>query len=375
VTSAVVRAGTGVAAGVAVSAVLAVAVGAITHRANHDRLVPEDASGHLRRIAIHYVPTMDARALPVWRQLFRALPGDVDVEVAVTAAPDFAHFMGVLANAGVDHLDRFHAVVTGHALTTWSRDRMASLEDGDGRGIGVLSPPRVPTATGARAGDWDAPFAIAHDVYNAQPRISDYVFEGGDFAASQHVVFADANLIGRNLGRGDASRDHLASAVASTFGGDRVVFLGDAQGDVPEHHIMMYAVPLDDHRALVGDVGAGLALAGDAVPHDPDVATQAARFDRVAALLTAQGIAVTRVPVVVLPGAGSYVTYTNALFDRDASGPIVYLPTYRLPALDARATEIYQSLGYRVVPVDLSTMYTLNGSLGCLVNVMDRASA
>ena len=135
---------------------------------------------------------------------------------------------------------------------------------------------------------------------------------------------------------------------------------------------MMYAVPLDDHRALVGDVRAGLALAGDAVPHDPDVATQAERFDRVAAILATDGVAVERIPVVVLPGGGSYVTYTNAMFDRDTAGPVVYLPTYRLPALDARATAIYQSLGYSVVPIDLSSMYTLNGSLGCLVNVMER---
>jgi hypothetical protein len=76
--------------------------------------------------------------------------------------------------------------------------------------------------------------------------------------------------------------------------------------------------------------------------------------------------------VVVLPGAGSYVTYTNALFDRDAFGPIVYLPTYRIPALDRAAIDSYTALGYRVVPIDVSTVYTLNGSLGCLVNVMAR---
>src|SRR5262249_36768021 len=124
---------------------------------------------------------------------------------------------------------------------------------------------------------------------------------------------------------------------------------------------------------LVGDVRAGLALAGDAVAHDADVEGHAARFDHVAELLAARGFHVTRVPVVVLPGAGSYVTYTNALFDRDAAGPVVYLPTYQLPALDDAATRIYQGLGYRVVPIDVSTIYTLNGSLGCLVNVMDRS--
>lgn len=96
------------------------------------------------------------------------------------------------------------------------------------------------------------------------------------------------------------------------------------------------------------------------------------RFDRVAAQLAARGFAVTRVPVVVLPGAGSYVTYTNALFDRDAVGPIVYLPTYRIEALDRAAAATYTALGYRVIPIDVSTMYMRNGSLGCLVDVLAR---
>ena len=371
--SALAKAGAGVAAGVVASAACALAVGAAMRApASHARLVPEDASGHLRRVAIHYVPGMDARALPVWRQLFRALPPDVEIEVAVPDARDFAHFTAAMKDAGVDRLARFHPVVVGHPITTWSRDRMASLEGADGRGDAVLAPPRIATATGGRAGDWDAPFAIAHDVYGAAPQVAPIVFEGGDFAASAHVVFADDNLIARNLGRTDATVDHLRDAVAQMFPGDRLVWLGDATGEVPVHHFMMYAVPLDDTRVLVGDVAAGLALAGDAVPHAADTAGDIARFDRVAALLAAKGFEVTRVPVVVLPGAGSYVTYTNALFDRDARGPVVYLPTYGVPALDGAATARYQQLGYRVVPIDVSTIYTLNGSLGCLVNVMDR---
>jgi hypothetical protein len=362
----------GIAAGVLASALVALVAGATTKAGPPtDRLVPEDASGHLQRIAIHYVPDMDERAMPVWRQLFRVLPGDVDVEVAVPSRRDFDHLIAELRKTGVDHLDRFHAVVVDHPLTTWSRDRMAALMGPDGNS--VLAPPRVPVASGARAGDWDAPFAIARDVYHARPKISEIVFEGGDLAASQHHVFADANLMGRNLGRGDASRAHLESVLTRTFAQD-IVFLGDAQGEVPEHHIMMYMVPLDDTSVLVGDVRSGMALNAGAVESDPEVELMAARFDRVAQILAGKGFKVTRIPVVVLPGAGSYVTYTNALFDRDAQGTkVVYLPTYRVTALDDEATRIYQGLGYRVVPIDVSTIYTLNGSLGCLVNVMARS--
>jgi hypothetical protein len=80
-----------------------------------------------------------------------------------------------------------------------------------------------------------------------------------------------------------------------------------------------------------------------------------------------------RIPVAVLEGAGAYVTYTNALFDREASGPVVYLPTYRVPALDDAATRQYQELGFEVRPIDVSGIYSLNGSLGCLVNVLARS--
>jgi len=75
-------------AGVVVSAAFVLLAGAaLREPAARERLVPEDASGHLRRVAIHYVPALDSRALPVWRQLFRALPSDVVVEVAVAAHP------------------------------------------------------------------------------------------------------------------------------------------------------------------------------------------------------------------------------------------------------------------------------------------------
>ncbi len=364
------RIGGGILAGVAASALVALVVGATTRApAPVDRLVPEDASGHMHRVAIHYTPGMDERAMPVWTQLFRVLPADIDVEVAVPAARDFTRLVANLRAAGIDHLDRFHAVVVDHPITTWSRDRMASLTGP--HGDSVLAPPRIATASGARAGDWDAPFAIARDVYHATPRIADYVFEGGDFAASAHHVFADINLVGRNLGRGDATREHLEAAVAHTFAQD-IVWLGDAIGEVPQHHIMMYTVPLDDTHVLVGDVRSGLRI-GASVEHDPDTELAAARFDRVAELLAAKGFSVTRIPVVVLPGSGSYITYTNAVFDRDAAGKVVYLPTYGQPALDAEATRVYAQLGYRVVPIDVSTIYTLNGSLGCLVNVMSRS--
>ncbi|MGE0402777.1 MAG: agmatine deiminase family protein [Kofleriaceae bacterium] len=363
--STLTRALAGAVAGVIVSIVVVVIVGAFHRAPTPPRLVPETASGALRRIAIHYVPAQDAQALPVWKQLFRALPPSVTVSVAVEREADFALFLSHMRAAGAT-IDRFESAIVGKPITTWSRDRMAALEGP----AGILAPPRVTTSSGRRAGDWDAPFALARSVYGASPRIAPLVFEGGDLAASPTHVFADANLIGRNIARGDATRAHLEAALSHTFS-QKVIWLGDHPGEVPEHHIMMYMVPLDARRVLVGNPRLGAELAPE-VDADGAFADHVTRFDRVAQLLAAQGFEVTRIPVVVLPGAGSYVTYTNALFDRDARGPVVYLPTYGIPELDDVASSLYESLGYRVVEIDVSTIYRLNGSLGCLVNVMAR---
>lgn len=342
------------------------------------RHVAEDASAPLSVIAIHYAPAADPVALDVWRQLFAVLPAPVRVEVAVANAGDFDRFMGRLRGFGTPHLERFHAVAIGEEITTWSRDRFAAQVGPDGRG-GVLAPPRIETAFAGRAGDWKSPFALSMAVFEERAVIADFVFEGGDLASTPRWLFVDANLSGRNVGRAEAGRARLEAELRRHFA-QEIVWLGDEPGDVPRHHIMMYMVPIDDETVAVGDVREGAALlrgepAAPGLDVDPDEATHARRFDRAAELLAARGFRVVRFPVVVLRGAASYVTYTNALFDRAADGRrVVYLPTYRLPALDGAARRRWEELGYEVRPIDVQPIYRFNGSLGCLVNVMARGA-
>jgi hypothetical protein len=154
------RALLGVAGGVVTSLmilwVLGLVRGGTTART---RLVAEDASAPLRRIAIHYAPAADRVALPVWNQLFAVLPASVEVEVEVAAAPDFDRLVGKLTAAGVGHLDRLHPVVVGAAITTWSRDRYAAEVDDRGEGS-ILAPPRRETSFASRAGDGRSPVSM-----------------------------------------------------------------------------------------------------------------------------------------------------------------------------------------------------------------------
>lgn len=361
----------GVAAGLVASAIV-VAIGGLArgHTRPATRLVAEDASAPLSRIAIHYAPAADRVALGVWTQLFATLPAQVEVDVEVTRHADFERLRGLLAAAHTPHLDRLHAVVVGQPITTWSRDRYAALVDADGRGS-ILAPPRIETPFRARAGDAESPFAISRALYDREPQVAQIVFEGGDLAATPHYLFADVNLAGRNVGRTSADRASIEHELHARFAQD-IVWLGDAVGDVPRHHIMMYMMPIDDRTIAVGDVRAGVALLGDADLPLADVDAEAARFDRAAAILVTKGFRVVRVPALVLAGAGSYVTYTNALFDRRGDTRIVYLPTYALPALDAAGAAFWTAQGFEVHPIDVSAIYQLNGSLGCLVNVLAR---
>lgn len=359
----------GVVAGLLASALVVRIAACFHHHHPHTRLVAEDASAALKEVAIHYAPSADRVAMPVWKQLFAVLPAEITVDVEVAQRSDFDR---LIRNLGaLPHLDRLHPVVVGAPITTWSRDRYASLADDRGGGE-ILAPPRTEAPFVARAGDARSPDAISRALYHREARIADIVFEGGDLAATPDYVFADVNLAARNLGRAQADRPAIERELHARFA-QQLIWLGDVLGDVPRHHIMMYMVPLDAHTVAVGDVRAGVKLLADDALVLDDIELEARRFDRAAELLAARGFRVVRMPVLVLAGAGSFVTYTNALFDRRGGRRIVYLPTYAQPALDDAARKIYESEGFEVHPIDVSTIYRLNGSLGCLVNVLARA--
>src|SRR5256885_13571619 len=102
----------GIAIGLVISCGILRAVGQLRgHAAPATRLVAEDASAPLSRIAIHYAPTSDRVALPVWKQLFAVLSPGVEVEVEVAAAADFERLLGKLGGAGLPDPQRLPPVI------------------------------------------------------------------------------------------------------------------------------------------------------------------------------------------------------------------------------------------------------------------------
>ncbi len=98
-----------------------------------------------------------------------------------------------------------------------------------------------------------------------------------------------------------------------------------------------------------------------------------ARFAFVARELTRRGFEVTRVPLVPLADGVTYVTYNNAVLEQRADGHLhAYVPQFGLEALDAAGRAAYEAQGVIVHGIDVRRIYPHNGTVRCLVNVLQR---
>jgi hypothetical protein len=148
----------------------------------------------------------------------------------------------------------------------------------------------------------------------------------------------------------------------------------------------MYLTLIGDSTTLVASPAFGEAVLSeqtsawqvDSMTEHPcdaadDVWAMQARYDSVADQLSELGYQVLRLPTLVNDGDGWAVTYNNVLFDEIGGQPVVYMPVYRIPALDQVATAIYEGLGFEVRPIDVSQVFHLGGAVRCMVNVTARS--
>jgi len=338
------------------------------------RTLISDCDGALREIAIHYVPEAASVVATAYRDLLGSLPADVTVRVVCpdrNAFDDLARGLGQVSC-------RLEPVVTGHAMTAWSRDRWLALA-GIGRGVTLLTPAEEEGAAlwSARAGD----ALVGGDIARALPghyahERSALYYDGGDFVASggnERIVFVTPRVVMRNVQRTVATREVLVEILERVSGG-RVVVLEGA----PDHHAGMYLMVAGGRQVVVGDPSLARVIQDtdvtDLTPcgDDRSAKTQS-RFDAVAARCLETGCNVTRVPVVAGKDGRTYVTYTNVIIDDRDDGRVCYMPVYRhAPDLNDAAESIWRSIGYDVRRVDCTDAYTNFGSLRCLVNVHRR---
>lgn len=335
-----------------------------------------DTGAAFEEVVLQFDPEVIAEVGPTYRDLLRALSPTVSVWVAVERDAHFETFLTHASAWGLERMERFRPVVVGVPISTWSRDRYTLVRRGDRRLL--LVPPRPNRGHQLRRNDWMVPAALARAAGDdVEVVIAPAIFDGGDLIATDEYVFVTALLASRNQA-GDLSKpEHLTRWLEETTG-RRPILLGRHEDQVPGHHIGMFLTPLGGDVVLVGDPDLGLAMlpanAELPLPVDRTEATLE-RFRFIARALEAAGFHLRRVPLVPLAGGLTYVTYNNSVLERREDGRLhAYVPQFGIAPLDAAGRRAYEAAGAVVHPIDVRKIYSANGTVRCLLNVLRRGS-
>jgi hypothetical protein len=352
--------------------------------------VLREDTGSLDEILVHYVPSLEP------------LIADAYVDFLGTLSPSTRLVVVLPKEDGArEALDRFltrvdptgglsqraHVVPVDGPISVWSKDRALVLApDANAGRAGLVIPVPPDPRWKERANDWHTLEQVAGAIPDRfYVRELPIEFDAGDFDVAGDGVLVDDNLVTKNAKRGVADVGELRHLLEGALARP-VVVLGRADGDVPRHHMSMYMAALAsgaERVALVGDPREAKAIVGDPfVPgeNDPDTGeplradfsdAMLARFDRAATALAAAGWKVVRIPEVPFLDK-TYMAYTNGVYETRAGARVAWMPTFDLPALNARAKQVYESLGWQVRPVRARILYPYHGTIGCLVNVLAR---
>jgi hypothetical protein len=354
----------------------------------HRALLPE-ADGALAHVLLHWTAKVDSVLARPYTDFLSAIDESVKVTFVIPRAMPEAERR--LFERRLDTIDpsgrlknRVYRVEVMGPITAWSKDRaLVSVKD-SGTGRVRLIIPAEPTDNWVeRHNDWQT-------VANVVTRFPDdfelvnspFDFDAGDLAIARGTLIIDTNLLEKNRRRGYVNLEQLAGRIGEYLH-MQVTTLGEHFGDTPRHHLSMYMTPLTKNQVLVGDPKAAAAIVGERwQPGEQGLETQAplvtdfssemvTRFERATRELIAQRFEVTRIVNVPFDDK-TYFSYTNGVFEVRAGRPIAYVPSYDVPALDQVAHDTYRKLGWHVVPIHVRSLYTYHGTIGCIVNVLER---
>jgi hypothetical protein len=343
---------------------------------DHPRRAPSDTGamlsecdGSIESIVIQYVTGADF-TLPIYRQFLAALPSSVRVYAVCPGEADLSELQSALT--GDSH--KLVPIFTRHAMTPWSRDRWIALhgDRGPGTTLAVPLPENEGAQWPARAGDARIAADIAHALDSAvRWKSAGLYLDAGDLLADAQNVFVTAAVLHRNIQHTVQDRAELQKTLEKLTA-HKVIFLDQS----PDHHAGMYMMAAGEGRVVVGDPSLARNLLSPVeLPGGADFssATQE-RFDSVAKATADAGYRVTRIPTVPASDGKTYLTYLNGIIDQRNGQRTIYLPSYDAQdRLNSAAKNIWEKLGYRVVPINVTAAFRRFGTLHCLVNVLERS--
>ena len=84
-----------------------------------------------------------------------------------------------------------------------------------------------------------------------------------------------------------------------------------------------------------------------------------------------EGYKIERVPYLgssELKGT-PWITYNNGIIDGDN----FFIPNFGIPELDSIGNEAFRKYGYNPVPIDMTTISSLQGAINCITKVVERS--
>lgn len=342
--------------------------------------------GRIEHLLIHSKDGLVAQASKPVYDLLGALRDGTRVTFACDSEAAQRETLGRMKQYGYDRRLRIETRRVAGPISVWPRDRFlfGTVRDA-GSAYPVCLIPSIaglanePSRLNERAG---AAALLEGMVSQLRIAPTDLVLEGGNVLASTDRVFIGANVLTENsppTGDGPA-REWLQRTFSPP-----VTLVGDDAGHVPFVHLDMYVTVFDARHVLVASPALGAEamkgadddsrreLAARLMGHEADVSTpRQERFDEVARRLADEGFTVTRLPYAECLNGDFIVTYNNVLQETVDGRRVVYLPTWRIPALDAAARRAYEVLGAKVRTVDVAPIAHLNGAVRCMANVIER---
>jgi N-dimethylarginine dimethylaminohydrolase len=360
--------------------------------------VLSDTTGKLDEVVLQYSSSLAAEVLPTYRSFLKQLCRTTVVHVVCETDAQVDAFRQMLEGWRIENMERFKLINADKQITVWARDRFVVKATKDNQRKRLVVLPCLPQSDGEdRLNDKQVPALIAKCTGEAiETRESSLFFEGGNIVTSDGFLFTGHSTLTDSR----FSSDEDAIRQLEKEFGKKIVVIGSDEVREPEEHIDMYLTPIDDKTVLLGDPALGKSILAAAKrskqleneqPAQDDSREQSAEPDpqgRVGPVpadngeldslyasaskqLTKKGFKVERIPIL-LDEYGYTVTYNNVIMEVRRGKRIVYMPVYGLQELDAAAQKKYESLGFKVKPVDVSKIYRFGGTLRCVTNVLAR---
>jgi hypothetical protein len=353
---------------------------------SHHTAVLSDTDGKISEILLHYDGLLDEELGPVYETLFKTMPDNLHIRVLCSTSVGTDQFIDQWASmaAGMDR--ELSVIDVDQPISIWSRDRYIVRQTAKDPfwGIGYI-PPDLPEYYYEKSNELDVFAQLSERRLIPRVEKGDVHLEGGNIVANSRHAFIGANVLSDNI-LSSGMRTFMTEL--ERLAGKPVFLVGDREKGVPYEHVDMYLTPLDNSTVLLGSTHMslellfsrlapeeGMDLAENLAPHLDDSSESEEQFEAIAHQLRTAGYRVLRIPALVDQGRNWMISYNNVLIDNQGDTRTVYLPVYQIPALDRVAADIYCELGFKVVEVDVSTVYEWGGAVRCLVNVTQRSPA